>query len=405
MLNTLRTYFKEGKKYNALEIHEVDGQRHFFLLRLEKKQGELVVLQKEALSSLDQASKNLDKKAPLFLIVNTAAVLTKMVGTSGKSQMDTIVMQAFPNLDLNNFYYQVSQATTKPIVALCKKEALDTLLGELRESGIVVSDIGLGMAALEHVTPYLERNAITCNSQRLQLDEGHIIAMGQAENQEVEALNINGLNLPSTHLNAFGAVLGHMGHVAPLTNFTDLTQQLQSQFKNARIFHMGLRMALGFFVVLLLANFLTYDHYREKVSEMGTLLNASNSQKEEVARLTEMVKRKEERLQTLSASSNSRSTQILDRLALTVPTSVLLGSVQYQPLIKKVMEKKPVLTLERTLLVTGTSRDMDDFSLWVENLENEDWVQTVETLDYDYLTKEVSQFTLEIEFYATGQEK
>jgi len=126
---------------------------------------------------------------------------------------------------------------------------------------------------------------------------------------------------------------------------------------------------------------------------------ATGSKKDELTALDASVKQKQERVETLSAFSNSKATYYLDLFAQRIPTSILLSEIKYQPLAKPVREKKPILLEEGNLMVAGISKDVNEFSFWIEELEKYEWIRSVETLDYDYVSKNTSNFLIEIGFH------
>ena len=77
----------------------------------------------------------------------------------------------------------------------------------------------------------------------------------------------------------------------------------------------------------------------------------------------------------------------------------MLSEIKYQPLAKPVRENKPILLEDGVLLVSGISKDVNDFSFWIEELEKYEWVTSAETLDYDYAGKTTSTFLIEIGFH------
>jgi Tfp pilus assembly protein PilN len=179
-----------------------------------------------------------------------------------------------------------------------------------------------------------------------------------------------------------------------------ISEKLKWDFKNSRIFSRVVKYALIFFIALLLCNFLVYNHYHGDVGSLNEVLAATSSQKDQLTLLEESVIRKKERVETLSASSNSKATYYLDLFAQKIPKSILLNEIKYQPLAKPVREEKPIILEEEVLLVSGISKNADAFSFWIEDLEKQDWVNSVETLDYNFVSRTTSDFLIEIKFDA-----
>ncbi len=399
MINKIGTYFKEGFTYCGLEISESDNGEAFFVLELKQRKNELLISRKQTLQSMEEVPAALPKNRPLFLCINTSNILTKKITGQNTTHPEALVNLAFPNLDLGTFYYEVIQAQGNPIVTISKKAPIDQTLKKLKDLKIKVSRFSLGVSSLENTLAYLDEETIWTSNCEVSTKEGAITEFAPSKVETIREYHVNGLQLPSTHLLSFSQIVGHLNQKAHCTNFEEVAQQLKWEFKNFRIFQEVLKYALAFFVVLLLANFFVYNHYHEKVGELHAALSATSSQKEELSLLDASVQRKQERVETLSASSNSKATYYLDLFAQHIPTSILLSEIKYQPLAKPVRETKPIILEEGVLLVSGISKDVNDFSFWVEELEKYSWVRSVETLDFDYVSKDTSNFLIEIGFH------
>ncbi len=399
MLRKLSTYLKEGFIYSGLEISESEKGEAYFLLELKKSKGELLITNKKELTSLDELPSSIQKKHPILLCINTYDILTKKVDFNNSANVEMIVNQAFPNIDLNNFYYEVIQQENSPFVTLSRKESVDSILRRLQELKVKISSFSLGISALANVVPYLEEETMIVSNHEINLINKTIENLTPMEVESKQLYTINGLELSSSYLLPFSQILVNLNKSARNTNFSDITESLKWEFRNFRIFNQVLKFALIFFIALLLGNFFAYNSYHEEVGQLNAAMEATSSKKDELTFLGASVKRKQERVETLSKSSNSKATYYLDLFAQRIPTSILLGDIKYQPLAKPVRENKPILLEEGTLLVSGISKDVNDFSFWVEELEKEEWINSVETLDYDYAGKSTSNFLIEIRFH------
>ncbi|MEO1010896.1 MAG: hypothetical protein AAFX53_06285 [Bacteroidota bacterium] len=405
MLHRLRTYLEKRSTYFALEISETGGKESLYLIKLKKNDNELVIAQNMVMERLDELPFLLKKNQPLFLCINTSKILTKKVEGTPNKNPEAIINTAFPNLELNSFYYEVIPQKSDCIISIVKKECMDGLLAQLRELKIIPYRISLGISSIRSALPYLERDTISVSNRKLALEDGAIKTISSIAIQEEHLYRFNGLNLPNGFLLPFSSLLDHLSKVDYITNFEGICKNLQWELKNLRIFNQTLKFALIFFVVLLLVNFLVYDSYREKVSDLSTAMAANSSQKKELALLGNILKKKQERVETLNKTSNSRATYYLDLLARRIPKSILLNQINYQPLFKPIRDAKPIELGERTILVSGISKNTDHFSSWIAQLEQCEWIERVETLDYDYITKGSSNFELEIKFYEDQHEK
>ena len=397
MFNKLRTYLSEGLTYSGLEIFESDGQEVYHLLELGNHKNEFHITNRKKFNNLSKLQGELRKNVPLFLTINSSKVLTKkMESTLGVNNPEALVNHAFPNLDLNNFYYEIIQVPDNPIVTISKKDHVDDILQRLSKLKIQVFTFSLGICSLPSVLKYMDSKTINASNFCLTTDTKNISSVSVSNNHNELEYHINGLDISSNYLLTFSHIIRHLSNLESICNFEAGIKKLKSEFWNHRFFNLGIKISLTFFIVLLLTNFFAFDHYQDKVDELNQAIASTRIQKEQVTQLNLSVTQKEERVNTLTASPNSRSTYYLDEFAQITPNSVLLNGIKFQPLSKPVRETKPVLLEKNKLLVSGISKSASDFSFWVEEMEKKDWITFVETLDYDYISKDTSKFLIEI---------
>lgn len=396
MLQKILTYLKEGHSYEGLEILEEEGREVYLLLRVVNKKGNLLIENSQRFESLETMSKEIDRKAPVFVCINTPAVLTKRLEKSGESSPASLVNQAFPNLDHTDFYYQILEQESISMVSIARKQTVDSLLKRLQDKGIRPFSIALGLSTVGSIIPHLKESHVQTAKWQLELHNGQLQGCSQETIDDTKVYEVNGLSLSSNDILSFSHILGYLGRNVPSNNFTGLLQSLSNQYQNQRMFQTGIRFALGFFIVLLLGNFLVYQHYFGKVGELNSSLEANGSRKDALQELTLSVESKRERVEMLQKSSSSNATAHLDALAMSLPNSILLEGMTYRPLEKTVQKDKPILLEDSSLVISGISKDSGEFSQWLEKLEEQEWIANVETLDFDYASSDASQFTLKI---------
>ncbi|WP_411032045.1 hypothetical protein [Spongiimicrobium sp. 3-5] len=398
MFSKIGTYIKEGHRYAALEIQESVGEERYFFLGLEQKKGELHLANAIAPKTLDELKETLKKGTPLFLTINTTQVLTKITDTTGTSNPDAVVNHAFPNLDMDSFYYEVIQQSKSAVVSIAKKAYIDGVLERFNDLGISIFQFSLGISKFESLIPHLDESPVYFSNFKVDIADRQINEITPIINEEGH-YSVNGLKVSNTNILGLASIVGHITSQTNASNFKDEIAALKNDYVNKRIFNLGLRTALGVLLTVLLINFFVFDHYYKKVATMNATLTASRANKERLSSLNTVVMEKRERMATLTSLSGSKTSYYLDELGKGVPTAILLKKIDYQPLTKPLRASKPVSLYKGTILVSGMCNDHEAFSEWVETLEKYDWIQQVETMDYDYVSKSASNFSIKIKLH------
>ena len=382
----------EGSTYQGLEIFELGDQVSFALLKVKKKKGELHTVLESIYNSMDEASKEITKNNLLFLTVNTSKVLYKHVDSDVSSNPEQMVIQAFPNLELENFYYQSQEASSANIVSICKKDYLKQLLGSLSNLGIFPTQIQLGIAPVFHIIDYLDKPITTGSNFKLTKD-------GKVETTHgilTEKMEISGLSIAPTSLVSFAHIVGHLSKTGIKGNLVDSNAILKNEFKNHRVFNLGLRMALGMFLGILLVNFLFFSNYQKKIQSLEMNYALEHEQVNSLDALEKRVALKEKRLEAITGAANSKSSFFLDRIAIQLPNSVQLDQMVYQPVLKPVRELKTIELDKNKFLISGIVQNKIEFTQWAESLEQQDWVEHIEIIIYEYVSKSKDKFTINV---------
>lgn len=396
MLKSIITYLTEGSVYAGLEIYGSHGTENYCYLELEKRNNELSIQEGKRSDNLEGTISTIKKDVPLFLTINTGNVLTRQLHGSGTLDPEALVNEAFPNLDLDNFYYGVSQMSKDPIVTISKKEYVDGLIKELGKMEQHLIGFSLGSTSFTNILSFVEDGDLSVSNVKLTVEQGSITKMTPHEDTGEQLYTINGLEIPHFSLLSFSHIYGHLAGYPSYSNFRERSDGLRSNFNNARFFNITLKFSLVFFLALLMANFLIFGHYHDQIGNLKNLAAINISDGDILKDLEVQVADKQQRVELLSAGTGSRATYYLDEIGKGVPAGILLDQIIYLPLAKPLRDSRPIEQDGNTILVKGISRDDSSYSSWLGTLEKNTWIAIVETMDYDYLTRESSEFLFKI---------
>ncbi|MAU26265.1 MAG: hypothetical protein CMH45_02525 [Muricauda sp.] len=402
MLKKWIKHIVESNSYFGLEIYESGGEEWFSLLKVEQQNGELEVALELTTNKMNEVMGHLDKKSPLFLTLNTSQVLKKQVANDTEGNHELLVVNAFPNLELDNFYYQIHNNHNKGLVAIGKKEYVDWYLEQLQKLGLSTFSVALGVVPMEHIASFLE-GAVEGSNFMMEFRDGRLANFSSGAETVDKTYTINGLSVGNKQLLSFSHILGHLMGASPISNLRNKNTQLANEFKNMRFFDVGLKAAIGFFLVLLLVNFLLFNHYRKENEELQSSLASNALQDKSLRQLKERIATKEEKLKVLAGSRHSRTTFYLDELGKDLPHSIWLAKMEYQPLLVPVRENKPIETRKDNLQVSGITNDKVAFAVWSDNLETQKWVEKIKIIDYEYISNSSANFTVNIVLHETVQ--
>ena len=387
--------FTYGKKFCAVEHVSVNSQEQIHGLLLIKKKKELVIDSSFEADTLVEIDGHIPSKQHLFLVINTNKVLFKNLDEVLEPLKS--VQKAFPNLKLDDFYYETFTTIHKTFVAICRKEDVNTMLDSYKEKQFSVVGFSLGNLSISSLENFVNMKEINTSNAAIQFDDQKVLAI-TFSHSEKQNLNINGLEVTNTSVLSLAGILTYYTNQSKTTsNFNELIHELHLKFKQQHIFNLGLKISLATIFVLLLFSFLLLTNYTSKIEDLTTTLTINKTQKASLLKLTKEVQKKEKLIQDFSLAS-SKASWYLDQIGESVPPAINLSEIQWQPLSKSIKDDKIIETEQQNLVIKGATNSGDDFSQWLSLLEQLDWVDKVAINAYGSGKKTNTSFELEITF-------
>ena len=350
-----------GRHYAAIEFFSSGNDERAALLLTEKKGTELLITSNPVYDSVAQL---LDQnvKSPTVVIVNNRHILQKEVDTVDANDKK-ILHRAFPNLQSEEFYYEIWRKESVSIIAICRKSYVNELLTAIKGRFEVVS-VCLGITPIVNITSFELPDNITTNTHELSLVSDENILR---PNTVVAAnYNINGLSIPNTHILSFSSILKLLLPSATTGNINELNLTLREDYRQSTFSSSGIKIGLGVVLTMLLINFLLFSHYFDGTAALNEQVALNRSGIEAAGKIKERIRVKEQKLNSFTSSASARSSLIINAIVKELPSSILLSEMVYNPLQKKIREGEVILTEESTITVNGTTLSNDAFTAWIE---------------------------------------
>lgn len=399
MLKSILKYFNEGNIFYALEVCEIDNEKAFHLLEIRRKKNEIFITDSHLFYNLQEITSLTKKGVPLLLTLNSNSVLTKTGDSIQSNDIETLVNIAYPNLDFNLFYYEVICQPNNSIISVVKKETIDTFLRTLESLKISVVGITLSTSKLPAVCSYLDDSIYSFSRNKIEIKNNQIstIVTPVEKNIAIIDYEINSLKVNSKQVLNLSSIISFINKSkTSKNNFEDKLVFLNSEYKNKRHFKILFNFSVISILTILLLNFFFFNYYYSKVEELKTNLQVSSTNKQKLVKIKEQVYTKEERINTIKSGENSKITYYLDNIALYTPNTITLKSITYQPFKKAIRDEKKIELIKNIFFITGTTNSSNDYSIWLEKLERQSFINSIENIDYQYNNIKSSNFTIKI---------
>lgn len=369
-------FFKYGNIFSGVEhSFNISKEPVFNILSLKKEKKELGIVNKAQFFNQEDVFSFLDTEKHVFLTINNEQVLTKKSAFYDENPLN-IVKQTFQNINNNDFYYQVDGDNQNSFVTICRRKYIDDLISEYSKRGIAVIGFALGNSIVKNISPYINKDVFYTSNAKIALEKGSIDSI-ESEFESSDYI-INGLEVSNNDIVSLSGILyGYLQNGDTQIGFKDKIEELKKDFLDKRIFKVGLNFSLGLLLVLLLGNFMLFSSYSSKIKGLSDVLSVDENQKIQVTRLKENIATKETLIKDLNNVLQSNISKRIDEIAVSVPLTILLEELSYQPLKSTVRFDKKMLFNKQNILVKGVTKKDTDFSLWTTALGEKNWIKEI----------------------------
>jgi Tfp pilus assembly protein PilN len=382
MIERLQSYWLYGSTFCSLELTSQNEEEVIYGLTAKKKKNEFDNI-KTFQSSIDTISDNLSKNQHCYLTVNTDQVLIE-TATNFKEDND-IVAQAFPGLSSTSFYSEILKQGKIAFVAVCRKEYIDKKIKELENKGISIIGFSLGFSVVKNTLSLLNKDSLQTSRQELTLGENSIVDYDSIENSQKEDYKIEDVTINANHLLSLSGLPNY---------FAENQQELTTKHKQKTFFQKGLYAGVGLLIGVWIINMIFFTTYKGELKELRGQSSTSLTQKEAYQAKLKEVNQKEKVVQNILQTANSKSAFYLNRVTASLPETINLSQLAYQPIAKAIREGKEINYQENVLVVSGISTDTQVFNSWIEQLEKFSWIASSTVSSYTQKTNSKAEFEI-----------
>ncbi len=377
MFDNISNTIKEGSLFYGLELRGPATEPEYLLVLVRRKGDEIDLVSKNTFNGLEEACKSIPKVSPLFLILNTDQVVSKeKIWDSGKGGAK--INELFPAINTDDFYWELLNTETGICAAICRKEIIQGMMATLKQHKVFVPAWGLGGLSIEYLPEELQ-----LSYKNNGFEEG--------------LLHFGDIGMERKYLPAFSAAYSLAGNSRPsITNYDGDQAENRAAYRGHRFFKLGLGTAVALVLVSLLVNFLFFNYYFNEVSTLQGQTQVNGNQKKTLVKLSQEVGRKEKMVNDVIRSSSSRASFYMDWIASGVPKNILLQSLTYQPVTKRIKTDSPILFKEDRITVLGDYNDNLALSTWIAELENLGFVEQVTIANLEKDKGDTSKFELDV---------
>lgn len=388
MLDHLKDKIFQLKRVAGVELHvPAEGPAVYQLVVLQRKQSFINTLVKKSnITSLTELKHLLPDGTPVALLLSGKGILLKKADKG--LEREALLNLVLPNARAEDFYISVLEGLSQ-FVFLARRDRVEEYLKGFDEESIPVIAVHTGAGPVDFVLPYFDKaiDSLSGSQYKLELKNKEVqnveISLPELSENVEKDIFIGGESIPEKALGAFSSAFQLIAG-----QYKSTSEELQSRlefWKEKSIFQLAGKVGLGFFAGILFLNLVLFFYFSSENSELNTRNSHILGDIKRVELLQAELKEKENFLKSEGWINPSRTSFYADRIASTVPKSVLLTCLEINPnnISDGRKEKRMVFDSGR-ILIKGTCKDPVVLNPWLIELKEQEWVGRVNSRNYQF---------------------
>ena len=405
MIDKIKNIFDKVKQVYAIDVEiGSDDASRCKVVKLLKQDGAIEFSQPDITGDTFEAiCAAIPQKSPVCLLLNGKGILYRKLTVNDTLSETELIKTIIPNAKPEDFYlqqYSVSQENNKSakLFALARKSLIDKVISDFSEKFDFIVNVSISPFVLDDILPVISEKEIWYKNFLLEIKQQKVENFCPSSAAEVQQINIGNKIVHSALLPAlalgFSFLLNYKNVDSPIAS---INERRGDYIYRQKITLTG-KISLIVLFVLLLANFLVFDHYYKKVqSEQQSVVNQENTI-DKLKQLKDEFAAKNRFLQQSGLLEQNKVSFYLDKLAATIPSDITLTDIQVNPLANP--NKKENFDLINNLIrISGTSVKSSSFNDWIKGLKSDGAFSDVAIIAYEFDLKEkIAVFRVELAY-------
>ncbi len=365
---------------------------HIFSCRfslLSRNKNNLDIEQKHvAEGSLSSILSSIPKNYPVALSLGGKGVLNKLLQTEGALTEEQLLQNAYPGVDLKDFYYQVFQTEKSGMVNIVRKSLADPVIDVLSRAGLKIYSLSLGVTVTAQIWSQL-------NSYDSELRfDGHLFSFsaqkelaGYQQDSGFKSqfpVKIGNEKIPEENIvayaSAFQLILYDRVDLI-IANADEVNLAFENFIDRLKLKKQGVIFMFVIFVALLLS-FLVFNYYNTENARLSRIVGNQATHADNADLLKQQIGEQEHLLKQLAWNGGYNYGYLLNEIGSSVPKQLTLKNVLMND-FKTETEKQ---YMQPNIKITGVTSNLAAVNNWIFILKEKSWVKTVKLLQYQQNT-------------------
>jgi len=381
---------------------EGTSKREIQILKTRFASGKLSVINETSTQNTADFATKIPANTAIHLSLTGSAVLFKAVEQVQDAKQALAL--AFPNLNTDLFYYQVQLLPSVAWVFIARRAEVDTLVQNFKKHKLFVVSLQLSHAYFPLLKEYLKTEDHTLQSLTASWD-----MQTNALNRNTETATASPLqkksytfgdgNISSHHTLGLASVIAHLSDSDTMLFSNTDTATFTQDYEHQKRFSWLLKYGIGALLAVLLLNFYFFSKAHTRLSHLqgSTLQTPTVQNASQLKERQQVFERKAQSVQNRLQTTGSKTSWYLTELTRSLPTSIKLTELQFQPLKAALKEDQPLQVTSNQILLKAEAQCKTEVNTWLQTLERLPFVTQVVVLAYSHSQKQRASLELQVQ--------
>lgn len=322
------------------------------------------------------------KNNTYWLHIEGSGVLTRIVDSQSDYKRDLII-----NGNPDDFYFTCVSTNHSRLVSFVRRTVPVDIVNYFLENKLFLVGLSCGFA------PF---GLLVQENKQLTLDYSVKLINGNFENLQREEIVKRRVEFDGEILNKNGllarALFGSTNENVLIDTF-----KFENQFKENKEFNQFKKVGISSVTIIFIIVFTNYfyqNYLNNQVATKEVELGLNNSNLSILENLEQEELRKQQLVLSAGVSITHFISFYLDEIGKSVPKNIRLSELYAFPLAEKLKEKRKVEIDKTKIEITGWTDNNVILDDWIETIDRNEWVKSVELMNYQKLANDESSFKL-----------
>ncbi len=342
------------------------------------------------------------KSAPITIAINGKGVIAKKIifSENDSLKLQDLVQQHFATIQVSEFYVQFYKNTNNTgHLVICRKVQVDDILQLFENEKQTCVNVFLGSLIVNAISNLTSSfNRVDSSIHQLQLINGEVDSLEPYSTNDKTNLSLGDIEIKPTEVVAFASCFGY------------LTQQQNYETTDATLLNLykthseGIKLKLllfsviAFLFVVSCINSVIFFQKFEENHELEVELTLYESKNSQITELLENYQKKKTLIEQTGIFENKKLSVYADKIASTLPESILLRDLYFNPQTEETEEDSLVSFNNGQLIIKGNCSKSLLLNEWVNVLKSQSFVKNINLENFIYNAEgHLPNFTLKIE--------